>query len=48
MIKILTKIPHKCTRCNCQLYLEDRYYFKGKYYCKKHLFEKYNKKKVIE
>ena len=33
---VKTKIPHKCNYCNCQLYLENRVYWKGKYYCKKH------------
>ena len=33
---VKTKIPHKCDYCNCQLYLENRVYQKGKYYCKKH------------
>ena len=34
---VKTKIPYKCNYCNCQLYLENRVYLKGKYYCKKHL-----------
>ena len=30
---VKTKIPHKCNYCDCQLYLENRIYWKGKYYC---------------
>ena len=30
---VKTKIPYKCNYCNCQLYLENRVYWKGKYYC---------------
>ena len=32
----MIKIPHKCARCDKQLYLETRTYWKGKYYCKNH------------
>jgi len=28
-----TEIPHKCVTCDCKLYLENRQYFKGKYFC---------------
>ncbi len=34
------KIPHKCAFCDCQLYLENRVYRKGKYYCQKHWTKK--------
>ena len=29
----MTKIPHLCETCGKQLTLENRVYFKGKYYC---------------
>ena len=45
MVKMTpTKIPHKCKHCDCQLYLENRIYLKGDYYCKKH-WEKRNRLK---
>jgi len=35
-----TPIPHQCETCGKQLYLEDRKYYKGKYYCKNHSMRK--------
>lgn len=36
----MNKIPHKCKYCNKQLYLENRVYIKGEYYCKEHWMKK--------
>lgn len=38
-----TVIPHNCSFCGRKLFLEERFYFGGSYYCLDHMTKKSRK-----
>jgi len=48
ILKGWNPIPHQCARCGAQLYLENRVYWKGKYFCENHWQTPRKKRKKIK